>query len=79
MVFAGGNVDGLALGAATLWPTPAGCSSWATPTVNTAGAFAYETVALAESGALWEAAANVAGSLAVRLLAAAAGFGLALL
>jgi fluoride exporter len=38
----------------------------------------WETIALAETGALLEAAANLAGSLAVGLAAAALGFWLAL-
>jgi fluoride exporter len=48
-----------------------GFTTWST--------FAYESVALAETGAVWEAAANIAGSVTVGLLAAAAGFALALL
>jgi CrcB protein len=48
-----------------------GFTTWST--------FAYETAALAETGALREAAVNVAGSVTVGLLAATAGFGLALL
>ena len=39
----------------------------------------YETVALAETGALQEAVANITGSAVAGLAAAAAGFGLALL
>jgi CrcB protein len=48
-----------------------GCTTWST--------FGYETVALAESGALLEAVGNIAASLAAGLAAAAAGFGVALL
>jgi len=48
-----------------------GFTTWST--------FAYETAALARTGALREAVANVAGSITVGLLAAAAGFGIALL
>ncbi len=46
---------------------------------TTWSAFAYETLALAESGALLQAAANIALSVTVGLLAAGAGLGLALL
>jgi CrcB protein len=48
-----------------------GFTTWST--------FGYETVALAESGALLEAVGNIAASLAAGLAAAAAGFGVALL
>jgi fluoride exporter len=48
-----------------------GYTTWST--------FAFETVSLAETGALLQAATNVVGSLAVGLAAAAAGLGLALL
>ena len=48
-----------------------GYTTWST--------YLWETLALAEAGALQEAALNVVGSLAVGLAAAAAGFGLALL
>jgi CrcB protein len=48
-----------------------GYTTWST--------FAYETLALAGSGALLEAAANIALSVAAGLAAAAAGLGLALL
>ena len=46
---------------------------------TTFSTFSYETVRLLEDGALYEAALNVAASLAVGLAAAAAGLGLALL
>lgn len=46
-----------------------GYTTWSTWT--------WETLALAEAGALLEAAANVVGSVAVGLVAAAAGFALA--
>jgi CrcB protein len=45
-----------------------GYTTWST--------YLWESLALAETGALVEAAGNIAGSLAVGLLAAAAGFGL---
>lgn len=48
-----------------------GYTTWST--------YLWETLALAEAGALQEAALNVVGSLAAGLAAAAAGFGLALL
>ena len=48
-----------------------GYTTWST--------YLWETLALAEAGALQEAAVNVVGSLAVGLAGAAAGFGLALL
>ena len=48
-----------------------GYTTWST--------FLWETLALAEAGAVRQATANVVGSLAVGLAAAAAGFGLALL
>lgn len=48
-----------------------GYTTWST--------FSYETVALAESDALLAAAGNLVASVAVGLLAAAAGLGLALL
>lgn len=48
-----------------------GYTTWST--------FAYETLALVETGALLEAAGNVLASVAAGLTAAAAGFGLALL
>ncbi|PZS33815.1 MAG: fluoride efflux transporter CrcB [Pseudonocardiales bacterium] len=48
-----------------------GYTTWST--------FAYETLALAETGALLEAAGNLAVSVGVGLAAAAAGFALALL
>lgn len=48
-----------------------GFTTWST--------FAYETLVLAETGALLEAAANIAFSVGIGLLAAAAGLGLALL
>lgn len=61
----------------------------ATPTVVTGVGFAggyttlstwaWESLALSESGALAEAAANIVGSFAAGLAAAAAGLGLALL
>jgi CrcB protein len=47
-----------------------GYTTWST--------YLWESLALAEAGALREAALNVGGSLAVGLGAAAAGFGLAL-
>ena len=49
----------------------AGYTTWST--------FSYETIALAETGALLAAAGNVVLSLAAGLAAAGAGFGLALL
>lgn len=48
-----------------------GFTTWST--------YAYESLALAEAGALLEALGNIVGGLAVGLAAAAAGFGLALL
>lgn len=48
-----------------------GYTTWST--------FSYETLALAGTGALFEATMNVLGSLAAGLAAAAAGFALALL
>lgn len=48
-----------------------GYTTWST--------YLWETLALAEAGAVRQATANVVGSLAVGLAAAAAGFGLALL
>lgn len=48
-----------------------GYTTWST--------YVWESLALAESGALVQAAANVAGSLALGCVVAAAGFGLALL
>lgn len=48
-----------------------GFTTWST--------YAYESLALAEAGALLEALGNIVGSLAAGLAAAAAGFGLALL
>jgi len=48
----------------------AGFTSWST--------FTYETLTIAETGAL-RAAGNIAGSLLVGVAAAAAGFGLALI
>jgi CrcB protein len=46
---------------------------------TTLSTWAWETITLAESGELLEAAANVLGSFAAGLAAAAAGLGLALL
>ena len=46
---------------------------------TTFSTFSWETVRLLEDGAVAEAALNVAGSLALGLVAAAAGLGLALL
>lgn len=46
---------------------------------TTFSTFSYETVRLLEDGALLEATLNVAASLAVGLIAAAAGLGLTLL
>jgi fluoride exporter len=46
---------------------------------TTFSTFSYETVRLIEDGALWEAAVNIVASLAVGVLAGAAGLGLALL
>ncbi|HLZ37854.1 MAG TPA: fluoride efflux transporter CrcB [Mycobacteriales bacterium] len=46
-----------------------GYTTWST--------WVWETLALAETGALLEASANVVGSLAAGLLVAAAGFGVA--
>jgi CrcB protein len=46
---------------------------------TTLSTWAYETLALAESGALLQAVANVFGSFAVAALAASAGLGLAML
>jgi len=48
-----------------------GFTTWST--------YAYESIALAEGGALLAALGNIFGSLAAGLAAAAAGFGLALL
>jgi CrcB protein len=48
-----------------------GYTTWST--------YMWESLALAETGALYEASVNVLGSLVVGLAAAAAGFGLALL
>lgn len=48
-----------------------GFTTWST--------YAYESLALAEAGALLQALGNIVGSLVVGLAAAAAGFGLALL
>lgn len=48
-----------------------GFTTWST--------YAYESLALAEAGALLEALGNILGSLTTGLVAAAAGFGLALL
>lgn len=48
-----------------------GYTTWST--------YLWESLALAETGALAQATANVLGSLALGLLAAAAGFGVALL
>ncbi len=48
-----------------------GFTTWST--------FAYETLVLAETGALAEAAANIAFSVGISVLAAAAGLGLTLL
>jgi len=48
-----------------------GFTTWST--------YAYESLALAEAGALLESVGNIVGSLAVGLAAGAAGFGLALL
>lgn len=46
---------------------------------TTLSTWAWESLALAETGELVQAALNIAGSFAVGLLAAAAGLGLALL
>lgn len=64
---------GLSAGAAVVLSAGfcSGYTTWST--------FAYETLALSETGALLEAAGNLAVSMGAGLAAAAAGFGLALL
>jgi CrcB protein len=45
---------------------------------TTLSTWAWETIALAESGQTWQAAVNVVGSFAAGIAAAAAGLGLAI-
>lgn len=82
------NVSGsLLLGLITGFSRPGGLATGPTMVLSagfcsgftTWSTFAYETLALAESGAYLEAALNLAGSIAAGLAAAAAGLGLALL
>ncbi|HVA60430.1 MAG TPA: CrcB family protein [Mycobacteriales bacterium] len=74
-----GLFAGLALhhglpGTATVDLTAGFCAGF-----TTLSTWAYESLALVEAGASWEAGLNIVGSFAAGLAAAATGFGLALI
>jgi CrcB protein len=82
------NISGsLLLGLVTGWSLRHGLPSTATVVIGvgfaggytTLSTWAWESLALAETGKLLQAGANVVGSFAVGLAAAGAGLGLALL